>query len=256
MNWKTFYALLARDGHVARRNLLPTLLQNLLQPLLFTFVFGKVMTGSGMMPASYKNMLLPGVMAISMVMAGVQAVAMPLIAEFQFTREIEDRLLAPIEIGWLAVEKIVAGMIQAMVAGLVVIPAAWLIMGSGVTLDFGRPFEFLLVALLVAMFSSAGGLALGCSVGQTQIGLMFSLVLAPMMMFGCAYYPWSALESFPILHIAVLVNPLVYASEGLRGALVPQVPHMNTLFVIGALAVIDLGLLYLGLKKFHQKAVS
>ena len=52
------------------------------------------------------------------------------------------------------------------------------------------------------------------------------------------------------------MNPLVYASEGLRGALVPQVPHMNTLFVIGALAVIDLGLLYLGLKKFHQKAVS
>ena len=69
-------------------------------------------------------------------------------------------------------------------------------------------------------------------------------------------HPWSALESFPILHMAVLVNPLVYASEGLRGALVPQVPHMNTLVVIGALAAIDLGLLYLGLKKFHQKAVS
>ena len=70
MNWKTFYALLSRDGHVARRNLLPTLLQNLLQPLLFTFVFGKVMTTSGMMPAAYKSMLLPGVMAISMVLAG------------------------------------------------------------------------------------------------------------------------------------------------------------------------------------------
>jgi ABC-2 type transport system permease protein len=81
-------------------------------------------------------MLLPGIMAISMVLAGVQAVAMPLITEFQFTREIEDRLLAPIEIGWLAVEKIVAGMIQALVAGLVVIPAAWLLMGSGVNLSF------------------------------------------------------------------------------------------------------------------------
>jgi hypothetical protein len=31
---------------------------------------------------------------------------------------------------------------------------------------------------------------------------------------------------------------------------------MNTLLVIGALTAIDLGLLYLGLKKFHQKAVS
>jgi hypothetical protein len=41
--------------------------------------------------------LLPGIMAISMIFTGVWAVAMPLIAEFQFTHEIEDRLLAPIE---------------------------------------------------------------------------------------------------------------------------------------------------------------
>ena len=129
-------------------------------------------------------------------------------------------------------------------------------MGSGTNIHLGRPVEFIVVALLVALFSASGGLALGCSVGQTQIGLMFSLVLAPMMMFGCAYYPWSALSSFPILQYAVLINPLVYASEGLRGALAPQFPHINTLVVIGALAVIDIGLLYLGLKKFQSKAVS
>jgi ABC-2 type transport system permease protein len=256
LNWRTFFALLSRDGHVARRNLVPMLMQNLLQPLLFTFIFGRVMTTSGMMPASYKSMLLPGIMAISMVLAGVQAVAMPLITEFQFTREIEDRLLAPIETRWLAVQKIAAGMIQCFVAGLVVVPIAWLLMGSGTNIHLGRPLEFAAVAFLVMLFSAAGGLTLGCSIGQTQIGLMFSMVIAPMMMFGCAYYPWSALSSFPILQYAVLINPLVYASEGLRGSLAPQFPHINTLLVIGALVVIDAGLLYLGLKKFHQKAVS
>jgi len=256
LNWKTFFALLARDGHVARRNLLPMLLQNLLQPLLLVFVFGRVLTSSGMMPAAYKSMLLPGVMAISMVLSGIQAVAMPLIAEFQFTREIEDRLLAPIEIGWLAVEKVVAGMIQALVAGLVVIPAAWLVMGSGVNISFRQPLEFAAVCLLVALFSASGGLTLGCSVGQTQIGLMFSLVLAPMMMFGCAYYPWSALSAFPALKIAVLINPLVYASEGLRGALAPQVPHIPAAVVLAALLVIDVVLLAAGLNRFHHKAVS
>ena len=256
MNWRTFFALLSRDGHVARRNLVPMLMQNLLQPLLFTFIFGRVMTTSGMMPASYKSMLLPGIMAISMVLAGVQAVAMPLITEFQFTREIEDRLLAPIETRWLAVQKIAAGMIQCFFAGLVVVPIAWLLMGSGTNIHLGRPLEFAAVAFLVMLFSAAGGLTLGCSIGQTQIGLMFSMVIAPMMMFGCAYYPWSALSSFPILQYAVLINPLVYASEGLRGSLAPQFPHIDTLVVIGALVVIDAGLLYLGLKKFHQKAVS
>jgi ABC-2 type transport system permease protein len=256
LNWKTFYAMLSRDGHVARRNLLQMLMQNLLQPMLLTFVFGRVLTTSGMMQMSYKNVLLPGIIAISMVLSGIQAVAMPLIAEFQFTREIEDRLLAPMETHWLAVEKIIAGMIQAIVSGLVVIPCAWLVMGKGMNLSFQQPVEFAAVCLLVALLSAAGGLTLGCSIGQTQIGLMFSMVVAPMMMFGCAYYPWSALAAFPGLQYAVLINPLVYASEGLRGTLAPQVPHIPTMLIIAALAAIDVVLLVVGLKKFVKKAVS
>jgi ABC-2 type transport system permease protein len=256
LNWKTFFALLSRDAHVARRNLVFTLAQNLLQPMLLTFVFGRILTSSGMMQAGYKNVLLPGIIAISMTMSGVWAVAMPLISEFQFTKEIEDRLLAPIEIGWLAVEKVVAGMIQSLVAGIVVIPSAWLVMGAGVNITFDHTVEFVVICVLVALFSSAGGLALGCSIGQAQVGLMFSLVIAPMMMFGCAYYPWSALASMPVLQYAVLVNPLVYASEGLRGALVPQVPHLPTMAVIGALVVIDLLLLVVGMQKFRGKAIG
>ena len=256
MNRKTFFAMLARDAHVARRNFVPLLLQTMLQPMLFVLIFGRVMTRSGLLPAAYKSLLLPGVMAISMVLSGIQAVAMPLIAEFQFTREIEDRLLAPMNIGWLAVEKVVAGMIQALASGLVIIPLAWLLLGKGVDLSFQRPLTFAVVAVMVALFASAGGLTLGCSVGQTQIGLMFSLVLAPMIFFGCAYYPWSALSSFPVLQYAVLVNPLVYASEGFRGTLVPQFPHLSTAVVMAALLVIDVLLLVAGLRQFHRKAVS
>lgn len=256
MNWKTFFAMLSRDGHVARRNLIPTLLQNLLQPLLLTFVFGRVLTSSGMMSASYKNILLPGIMALSMTLSGVWAVAMPLISEFQFTKEIEDRLLAPMETGWLAVEKVVAGMIQALFSGLVVIPAAWLTLGSGVNLSAWHPAQFVAMCLLMALFSAAGGLWMGVSVGQTQIGLMFSMVLTPMMMFGCAYYPWSALSAFPLLKYAVLINPLVYASEGMRGSLVPQVPHMPAVVTIAALLLIDIAVLTVGIKKFNSKAVS
>jgi len=256
MNWTTFFAMLSRDAHVARRNLIALLLQTMLQPLLFVFVFGKVMTTSGMMPASYKGMLIPGIMGMSMVMTGIQAVAMPLIAEFQFTREIEDRLLAPMRIEWLAVEKILAGMLQALVAGAVVVLAAWLLLGRSVVLNFDRPALFAAILLLVALFSAAGGLAMGCSVGPTQIGLMFSMVLAPMIFFGCVYYPWSVLSSFPLIQKLVLLNPLVYASEGLRGTLAPQYPHMGTGVVIAALSAVDLLLIAFGLKQFCRKAVS
>jgi ABC-2 type transport system permease protein len=256
MNLKAFLAMLGRDAHVARRNCVALLLQTFLQPLMFVFIFGHVMVGSGYMPPSYKSLLLPGIMAISMVGTGIWAVAMPLIAEFQFTREIEDRLLAPMDISWLAIEKVVAGTLQALAAGLMVIPAAWLLLRPGVQLSLRTPLIFAGVALLVALFSAAGGLALGCSMNQAHIGLMFSLVVAPMIFFGCIYYPWSALKNFPVLQKAVLVNPLVYASEGLRATLVPQFPHLSLLAVLVGLSAFNVLLLTVGLRQFHRKAVS
>jgi ABC-2 type transport system permease protein len=255
MNWKTFWALLARDAHVARRNFVPLLLQTFLQPMMFVFIFGRVMVRSGYMPASYKSLLLPGIMAISMIFTGVWAVAMPLIGEFQFTHEIEDRLLAPIENSWLAIEKVLFGAAQAVVAGLAVIPAAWLLLRP-VELNLLSPVTFAGVTLLVALLSASGGLALGCSISQTQIGLMFSMVLTPMIFFGCTYYPWSALANFPILQKVVLVNPLVYASEGLRGTLVPQFPHLPILAVFVALLIFDAFFLMFGLRQFRKKAVT
>jgi ABC-2 type transport system permease protein len=256
MNWRTFFALLGRDAHVARRNIIPVLLQTFLQPLMFVFIFGRVMVSSGYMPAAYKSLLLPGIIAISMVFTGVWAVAMPLIAEFQFTREIEDRLLAPMEISWLAIEKVLFGTMQALLAGLVVVPAAWLLLRPGVEFNLSSPLSFAAVTILVALFSACGGLALGCSISQTHIGLMFSMVLTPMIFFGCTYYPWSALAHFPILQKIVLVNPLVYASEGLRGTLVPQFPHLPITAVLIVLTVFDALFLATGLRQFRRKAVS
>jgi ABC-2 type transport system permease protein len=255
LNWKTFFAMLARDAHVARRNAIQLMLQTFLQPLLFVFIFGRVMVGSGYMPQAYKSLLLPGIIAISMTFTGIWAVAMPLIAEFQWTREIEDRLLAPIDMTWIAIEKVLAGMLQAIVAGLVVIPLAWLVLRP-IDISIGSPLKFIAIILLVAAFSACGGLALGCSMNQQHIGLMFSLVMTPMIFFGCTYYPWSALTKFPILQKAVLVNPLVYASEGLRAMLVPKFPHLSTIAVLAALVFFDVLLLVVGLHQFEKKAIS
>ena len=241
---------------MARRNFVPLLLQILLQPMLLVFIFGRVMTTSGYMPPQYKSLLLPGIMALSMLLSGIWAVAMPTISEFQFTKEIEDRLLAPIEIDWVAVEKLVSGSIQALIAGFVVLPSAWLLLGKGVALSLPHPGVLVLICLLIALLSSAVGLTLGCAVGQTNIGLMFSLVIAPMIFFGCTYYPWSALEKFPVLQKIVLINPVVYASEGLRASLVPQFPHLSVPAIFSALLFFNLTFVAVGLRLFRRKAIS
>jgi len=108
----------------------------------------------------------------------------------------------------------------------------------------------------VASFSACGGLALGCSINQQHIGLMFGMVITPMIFFGCTYYPWSALTKFPILQKAVLINPLVYASEGMRAMLVPGFPHLSIVAVLAALIFFDVLLLVVGLRQFEKKAIS
>jgi ABC-2 type transport system permease protein len=118
------------------------------------------------------------------------------------------------------------------------------------------PLIFACVTILVSLFAACGGLALGCSMNQQHIGLMFSMVLTPMIFFGCTYYPWSALNKFPILQKVVLINPLVYASEGLRGTLVPQFPHLSLAAVLIGLTCFDVALLATGLRQFRKRAVS
>jgi ABC-2 type transport system permease protein len=153
----------------------------------------------------------------------------------------------------VANEKVVAGMLQSLAAGLVVISAAWLLLGRGVKLSFAQPVLFAAVAVAVAMLAAAGGLALDCSVGQTQIGLMFTVIIAPMIMFGRAHHPWSALDTFPTLQWAVLINPLVYACEGLRGSMAPESSHLPMFVILPALAALDTVLVALGLSRFQKK---
>src|SRR5207249_12071334 len=130
------------------------------------------------------------------------------------------------------------------------------ILRPGVVFSLHSALAFTCVTVLVALFAACDGLALGCSVNQTHIGLMFRMVLTPMTFFGCTYYPWSALNNFPTLQKVVLINPLVYASEGLRASLVPQFPHLSLLAVLLGLTLFDVLLLAMGLRQFRRKAVS
>jgi ABC-2 type transport system permease protein len=204
----------------------------------------------------YGTALLPGIIAISLAFSSIQSVALPMVQDFGFTKEIEDRLLAPASARLIAFEKVVAGVLQGFVAAVFVLPIARLIMGpiAGLTVtDLG---SVIAVTLLGATAFSALGLVMGTAIQPQQIGLMFSVIVAPMIFFGCAYYPWQGLDAAPVFKYAVLINPLVYVSEGMRAALTPGVPHMPLGFVLLALTVITVAFWIWGLRAFERRAFS
>jgi ABC-2 type transport system permease protein len=251
-----FGALLRRDIRVARKELPFFLLRTTMQPLLFLIVFGYLLPKMNFVRGGYQSALLPGILAVSLATSAIQSVALPMVQDFGWTKEIEDRLLAPVPTWVIAAEKIVAGVIQGIIAALFVLPIARIIMGPIANLTFGHLGDVVVITVLGATAFSALGMWLGTGIAPQQIGLMFSVIIAPMLFFGCAYYPWRGLDAVPVMKYLVLVNPLVYVAEGMRGALTPDIPHMPLPVSMAALLVITAVFWTMGLRSFRKRALG
>ncbi len=156
-----FLALVLRDITVVRREVFFFLLRTAMQPLMFTVVFGFLLPRMGFVQHGYTSALLPGVLAVSLAFAAVQSVALPMVADFGFTKEIEDRLLAPVGNRIVALEKVIIGAVQGVIAALVVLPMARLIMGPIEGLSMAHIGTVLAVTVFGALAFSVLGLFLG-----------------------------------------------------------------------------------------------
>lgn len=256
-----FWALMLRDLTVLDRRIHIFLARTVVQPILLVFVFANVFptirqgVGGAVGAATFTSTLVPGIVALSIVINGVQAVAVNLVSEIGFNREIEDRVLAPISVSMVAVEKIAMGALEGLFAGMIVLPIAAVIPSTPLYLHV--KWLVLGVVTLLACFAAATlGLALGTLLEPRSVTFLFSIVLLPLTMLGGLYYPWSELGPIPWLKDAVLVNPLLYMSEGLRAALVDHVPHMPVPAVCIALAVFTVAFALLGVRGFRRRVLA
>src|SRR5260221_4906606 len=120
-----FIALLHRDLHVVRRELPSFLSRVVLNPLLFTFIFGFVMPRMGIIQRGYTDMLLPGILGLSMTLSSMQAVSLPLAIDFLWCKDVEERLLAPIIIVCGRLDKILVGLIPGIIVCIVGLALSW-----------------------------------------------------------------------------------------------------------------------------------
>jgi ABC-2 type transport system permease protein len=250
-----FLAILRRDIAVTGRELPVFLAQVILQPLGLLFVFGRVLTDLGFTNPAYAKQLFPGIVAMTIMLTALQSVALPLVIEFSFTKEIEDRLLAPLPASWVAAEKVVFAAGRAIIAGLVMFPVGWLVLG-GIPFDVhGLP---LLIGMIIlgALAGGAMGLTLGTAVTPQRINIMFAIVLTPLIFTGCSQYPWPSLSKLPWFQVLTLFNPLTYLSEGTRAALLPDGPHMATWIPPLALLAAVLAFGYAGMRGFRHRAID
>jgi ABC-2 type transport system permease protein len=217
---RAFLALCGRDLWVTVRHEPGAFLaQALLQPIFFLFVFGRVLPEIGAAQGSYGQQLMPGIMALTVVLTALQNTALPLVIEFSFTNEIEDRLLAPLPTAAVAVQKMAIAALRGIVAALLILPLSALILPGGLAVD--NPHWVAMCGVLVAgaLIAAGMGLILGTAVPPNRISVAFAIVLTPLIFTGATFYPWAGLGGLRWFQILTLLNPLTYVSEGLRASL-------------------------------------
>ena len=186
----------------------------------------------------------------------MQSVALPLTIEFGYTKEIEDRLLSPLPVWMVAIQKMVFAAIRGIIAGAIILPLGRVIIGSSFSLSTDHLGLLTWTVVMGSLGGAAVGLMLGTFVQPNQIGLMFSLVLTPLLFTGCVYYPWAGLATLRWFQVVTCFSPLTYTSEGFRAALVPGVPHMGVAFVILGQIGFLIFFGYLGIRGFLRKAID
>jgi ABC-2 type transport system permease protein len=253
--WRSFAAILGRDLYVTGRELPTSLAQVVIQPFFLVFVFGKVLGSLGFTQGGYADILLPGIIGMTLVLTALQSTALPLVIEFSFTREVEDRLLAPLPTSLVAIEKIVFASLRGLLAACVMFPIGWLVLGR---LNFDvQPIELVVFLVLGSVTGSCLGMMLGTAVPPHRISVMFALILTPLLFTGAAMYPWATLDSIRWFQVVTVFNPLTYVSEGIRAALIPDaVPHMHSGVAAGLLVVAILITGALGIRGFLRRAIN
>jgi len=261
---RAFAGLFLRDLHVLRREKVPFLVRVCMNPLLFLFIFtfvmphmsgGAAMNPTAQMAGGFGTVLLPGLMAVAIMFSGIAAVALPLAQEFGITREIDDRVMCPLPVAAVAIEKICFSAMQSIIAAAIVFPLAYYVPATPVAAHVNSWPFLIAVLVLASLTAGALGLTIGTAVKPQQIGLIFGVVVMPITFLGCVYYPWAALQPLRWLQMGVLVNPIVYMSEGLRAALTPGA-HMPDAFILTMLTFFLCLLTWLGIRGFLRRVIG
>jgi ABC-2 type transport system permease protein len=270
------WALILRDLVVLWKNRWEFVIRTLVQPFLLVFVFlyvfptiGQGIGGGGAgsgaaaraSESQFATVLVAGVVGISVMFQGIQAVAMVMAQEFGFTREIEDRVQAPCPIWLVAVAKVLSGATQGLIAALIVFPIAAVIHAKGVEAHLTVHWAVVVTLIPLACVTMTSlGLYLGTVFEARNLGLMFGFVVLPLTFLGGTYYQWTKLSPVEFhgvhwLQILVLINPLIYVTEGMRAGLT-HASHMHLYIVYPVLTGFCALFLTLGLRKFASRVLS
>lgn len=253
-----FKAMIKRDLIIQLRDKWEFVFRVAMLPFILILTYGYILPKIGLLPESFPTQMFSGMIGMSMLITGIHGTAVPFTMDFNNLREIEDRLLAPVSSSLVAFSKMCVGIIESFIGGLIVLPVSLIFMGTSLNISISLEKILLLIPLLIliSIASASLGLLVGTIIKPMQIAAMFPGFLMPMVFLGAIFFSWSDLEKVPIIQKIVLLNPLVYVNEALRGILTPEIGYMPIQYSILGILISIVIMGYFAAKRFKKMAAG
>jgi len=236
------YALWRRDMIKFLRDR-RSLVTSMMRPFLWLLAFGFGLRGAVRVPGpggapsgDFLSFLVPGI-AVMTVLFGSMFAAISIVweREFGFLKEL---LVAPVPRGAIVAAKLLAGSSTALVEAILMLALAPLI---GARFRVAGALASLPVLALFGMAVNGLGIIVAARMKSFEgFGSVINFVIQPIFFLSGALYPIAGLPHW--LRVVVLVNPMTYAVDAVRGLCIGH--HQ---FPLGlATAVVLLAALVLG----------
>lgn len=246
--------MIKRDLVIQMRHWKEFLFRVAMLPFILILIYGYVLPKIGILSTTFPNQMFPGMVGMSLLITGIHGTAVPMALDFHQSREIEDRLQAPVNVTYIALAKMIVGVIEAWVGAFLVLPISLIFMGSHLKfqMDVKQWLLFILIFLMASVTSATFGLLVGTIIKPMQIAAMFPGLLMPIIFTGAIFFSWDRLSVVPVFKYLILINPLVYINEALRSAFFGQSSAMPLWASIAGIIVFSLGMGWIGIRRFKK----
>ena len=219
-SWRICFALLRRDAKVLRTRLWGIFFDNCMILAVNIFVFGYMLPRMGMAKELIGPIFIGAVFMIFLQSAF--SWAGKFVADIKFNRFIDYQLGLPLTIHWLLAEYVAQFVLEVAIITLPVLLIGVLLLGSKFTIVSTSWTLFFLMYFLSLLFFATLSLLFGLVCEHDWFWSNdWTRVLDPLFLFGAIFVTWRPVYAFShCWGILFLCNPVTYAVEGLRAALI------------------------------------
>jgi len=198
-------------------------------------VFAYIMPAFGL-AADYGGFMIASVCASAGLTTSFGYIA-GLVADFEGDRIIDYTTTLPIPSWLVFIRFIIYFTIALSLIGILVLPVGKLLLWNSFSFARTSFWKFGIIFVLTNIFFSVLSLITASYVRSlARIDTVWMRLIYPLWFFGCFQFSWQSLYNVsPVLAYINLLNPLTYATEGTRAAILGQEGSLNFWVCIAAL---------------------